>query len=166
MQEYLTNKNILTKYLWLFCQCTISPWHFQVEWPPAAGHIGRGDAQGNRFFPTKEGFIPCHKDLSQIFFEDHFILGQNLLKGYCFREELRTVVNWLSLHKSTVSTVGQNTNSDLPSNKDWFSKHPSIRHSLLFQLKMLEGMSPMLTSLQTTRSNPGETIASIEQINH
>ena len=79
---------------------------------------------------------------------------------------MRTVVNCLSLHYRTVSTVGQNTNSDLPSNNDWFSKHPSIRHSLLFQLKMLEGMSPMLTSLQTTRSNPGETIAPIEQINH
>ena len=87
MQKYLTNKNILTKYLWLFCQCTISPWHFQVEWPPAGGHIGQGDAEGNRFFPTKEGFTLPHKDLSQIFFEDHFILGENLLKGYCYRED-------------------------------------------------------------------------------
>ena len=165
MQNYLTNKKYFDEIFVVILSMhnlslAFSSWMAtccRTHW------ARRCSAKGNRFFPTKEGFIPCHKDLSQIFFEDHFIWGEKLLKGYCYREDCR---NWLSLHKSTVSTIGQNTNSDLPSNKDWFSKHPSIRHSLLFQLKMLEGMSPMLTSLQTTRSNPGETIASIEQINH
>ena len=89
MQNYLTNKNMLTKYLWLFCECTISPWHFQVEWPPAAGHIGRGDAVQREigFSQQKKACILPHEDLSQMFFEDHFIWGENLLKGHCCRED-------------------------------------------------------------------------------